>query len=172
MSPADTETAEHLEDAPEEAGCSEPCIAARRRDKEATKRALLAAAVEVFAAQGFDGATTREVAAKAGVNEGLIQRYFGGKSGLLEAIVGGLCSERITACKLAPNCGCLETEIAGFLKQEIAQAGANRNFVRVLLSRALVDPALAGAMKQYYKASRLPILVERLRIFQAEGKLD
>jgi AcrR family transcriptional regulator len=147
-------------------------VLARRRDKEATKRALMEAAVEVFAAHGFDGATTREVAAKAGVNEGLIQRYFGGKSGLLEAIVGGLCSERITACKLAPCCGCLETEIAGFLKHEIAQAGANRNFMRVLLSRALVDPALADAMKQYYKASRLPVLIERLRIFQAEGKLD
>ncbi|HEY4164752.1 MAG TPA: helix-turn-helix domain-containing protein [Dongiaceae bacterium] len=144
----------------------------RRRDKEATKRALLEAAVEVFAARGFDGATTREVAAKAGVNEGLIQRYFGGKAGLLEAIVGGLCSEKKTACKLAPSCGCLETEITRFLKYEIAQAGANRNFMRVLLSRALVDPALAVMMKQYYKASRLPLLVERLRIFQAEGKLD
>jgi AcrR family transcriptional regulator len=145
---------------------------ARRRDKEATKRALLEAAVEIFAERGFDGATTRDVAAKAGVNEGLIQRYFGGKAGLLEAVVGGLCSEKITACKLAPSCGCLETEITLFLKHEIAQAGANRNFMRVLLSRAMVDPDLARMMKQRYKASRLPLLVERLRVFQVEGQLD
>jgi AcrR family transcriptional regulator len=144
----------------------------RRHDKAATKRALLEAAVEVFAAHGFDGATTRDVAARAGVNEGLIQRYFGGKAGLLEAIVGGLCSEKATACRLAPSCGCLETEITLFLKHEVAQAGANRNFMRVLLSRAIVDPDLARMMKQHYKTSRLPVLVERLRVFQAEGKLD
>src|SRR3546814_6908183 len=53
----------------------------RRRDKAATKQALLAAAGEVFAERGYDAATTREVAQQAGVNEKLIQRYFGGKEG-------------------------------------------------------------------------------------------
>ena len=59
----------------------------RRRDKEATKAALLAAGVQVFAERGYDAATTREVAQAAGVNEQLIQRYFGGKAGLLLAII-------------------------------------------------------------------------------------
>jgi AcrR family transcriptional regulator len=148
------------------------CTPARRRDKEATKRALLEAAVTVFAAQGFDGATTKEVAATAGVNEGLIQRYFGGKAGLLQAIVGGLCGEKLTACRLAPPTDCLKTEVSRFLKHEIEQARTNRDFMRVLLSRALVDPELARSMKQHYKDSRIPLLVERLRHFQADGRLD
>ena len=38
----------------------------RRRDKEATKQALLAAGVEVFAEQGYDAATTRAVGAGRG----------------------------------------------------------------------------------------------------------
>jgi len=160
-----------------ETGCSAPCLAAKRGDKAATKRALLAAAVAVFAERGFDGATTKEVAARAGVNEGLIQRYFaegdvGGKAGLLQAVVGGICEERLTACRLAPPADCLKTEIAVFLKHELAQAEINRDFLRVLLSRALVDASLAQTLKAHYKDSRIPRLVERLQPFQADGRLD
>jgi len=164
-------------------GCDEACHAARRRDKEATKRALLAAAVEVFAQHGYDGATTKEVAARAGVNEGLIQRYFagkdargvelGGKAGLLQAIVGGgMCNEKLTACRLAAPTACLKTEIAGFLRHEVEQAVANRDLMRVLLSRALVDPALAAMLKDHYKQSRIPLLVDRMRHFKESGQLD
>jgi len=160
-----------------ETGCSEPCLAAKRRDKAATKRALMAAAVAVFAERGFDGATTKEVAARAGVNEGLIQRYFaegnvGGKAGLLQAVVGGICEERLSACRLAPPADTLKAEIATFLKYEIAQAAANRDFLRVLLSRALVDASLAATLKAHYKDSRIPRLIERLQPFKADGRLD
>jgi AcrR family transcriptional regulator len=160
-------------------GCDEgdECARARRRDKEATKMALLEAAVATFAERGFDGATTKEVAARAGVNEGLIQRYFahgevGGKAGLLHAILGGLCGERLTACRLAPTSSCPETEISIFLKHEVEQAQSNRDLLRVLLSRALLDPALARSMKQHYSDSRLPLLIERLRPYQADGRLS
>src|SRR5689334_3986528 len=149
-----------------ESGCSEPCLIARRRDKEATKRALLAAAVAVFAERGFDGATTREVAARAGVNEGLIQRYFGGKAGLLQAIVGNMCSERLVACGMAPPSASLKIEIATILRHETNQAAANRDFMRVLLSRALVDADLARTLKAHYKDSRMPQLVNRLKHFR------
>ena len=160
-----------------DAGCpkgaeGEPCLAARKRDKAATKGALLTAAVEVFARNGFDGATTKEVAARAGVNEGLIQRYFGGKAGLLQAIVGGIGEQRLSACRLAPPSESLRCEIAIFLRHEIEQAASNRDFMRVLLSRALVDPDLAATLKAHYRESRIPRLVERFRHFQADGRLD
>jgi AcrR family transcriptional regulator len=166
----------------EETGCDAPGLATRRRDKAATKQALLEAAVAVFAERGFDGATTKEVAARAGVNEGLIQRYFagtdpqgrdiGGKAGLLQAIVDGLCGEKLAACRLAPPSECLEKEIAGFLRAEVRQAEANRDFMRVILSRAMIDPALAGVLRRHYLESRLPLLVNRLRGFRDAGKLD
>ena len=160
-----------------EACIAAPCDSIRRRDKEATKRALIAAAVEVFARLGYDAATTKEVAATAGVNEGLIQRYFasetvGGKAGLLQAVVGGMCGEKLAACRLAPPGGSLEIEIGTFLKHEIAQAQANRDFMRVLLSRALVDADLAATLKDHYKRSRIPLLVHRLKHFQAAGSID
>jgi AcrR family transcriptional regulator len=169
MTQPDTDT---LDDETESGGCSEPCLVARRRDKEATKKDLIAAAVEVFAQRGFDGATTKEVASRAGVNEGLIQRYFGGKAGLLQAIVGNMCGERLTACRAAPPSDSLKAEIATVLRHEILQADANRDFLRVFISRALVDPDLAASLKAHYKDSRMPHLVHRLEHFRNDGTLD
>jgi AcrR family transcriptional regulator len=48
---------------------------------------ILAAALAAFSEHGFDGATTREIAQRAGVNLGLIQYYFEGKENLWRAAV-------------------------------------------------------------------------------------
>jgi AcrR family transcriptional regulator len=61
----------------------------RPRDSAATRRALLAAARELFAAAGYDGTTVRAVADRAGVNQALLFRHFGSKEGLFaEAVTG------------------------------------------------------------------------------------
>jgi AcrR family transcriptional regulator len=61
----------------------------RTRDADATRRALLAAARELFACDGFDRTTVRGIAERAGVNQALLFRYFGNKEGLFaEAILG------------------------------------------------------------------------------------
>ena len=48
---------------------------------------LLEAALEVFARKGFDGATTKEVAAAAGVTEAIIFRHFPSKQALYTAVL-------------------------------------------------------------------------------------
>ncbi|WP_222711073.1 TetR/AcrR family transcriptional regulator [Quadrisphaera setariae] len=58
---------------------------ARRRDAGRTRRRLLDAARERFAADGFSSTTVRQVADDAGVDVALIKRYFGSKEGLFEA---------------------------------------------------------------------------------------
>jgi len=58
-----------------------------RRDPEATRRALLAAATRLFAERGFDAVPIGAVAAEAGVNKALISYHFGGKRGLYRAIL-------------------------------------------------------------------------------------
>src|SRR2546428_5295909 len=57
------------------------------KDKQQRRVALIDAANAVFAERGFDCATTREIAERAGCAEGLIHRYFSGKRGLLLAIL-------------------------------------------------------------------------------------
>lgn len=59
----------------------------RKRDATATKEAILVAARQVFTDNGFDGAGLREIAAHAGVNVALINRYFGSKNGLFKIAV-------------------------------------------------------------------------------------
>ena len=60
---------------------------ARRRPTAAAAEAparerILRAALEVFAERGFEGARTREIASRAGVNLGLLSYYFGEKEKL------------------------------------------------------------------------------------------
>jgi AcrR family transcriptional regulator len=59
----------------------------RGRDAEVSKAALLAAAEEIFARDGFDGARVDEIARVAGYNKSLIFQYFGDKEGLYSQVV-------------------------------------------------------------------------------------
>ena len=59
--------------------------APRKRDADATRAAILAAAKVHFAKSGYDGAFLRDIAADAGADAALINRYFGGKEGLFQA---------------------------------------------------------------------------------------
>ncbi|HEX7305745.1 MAG TPA: TetR family transcriptional regulator [Lentzea sp.] len=54
----------------------------RRAAGEDTRSALVAAAREVFVEKGYDGATVRAIAAKAGVDAAMVNHWFGGKEGL------------------------------------------------------------------------------------------
>lgn len=54
----------------------------RRRRSEA---AILAAARELFAGEGFERTTIRSVAGRAGVDPALVMQYFGSKEGLFAA---------------------------------------------------------------------------------------
>lgn len=52
-----------------------------------TREGILRAALHAFAQKGFDGASTRDIAAGAGVNHGLLRHYFGAKQKLWQAAV-------------------------------------------------------------------------------------
>jgi len=52
-----------------------------------TRERIVDAALKVFAERGFDGAKTREIAERAGVNLGLIKYYFDTKQGLWKSAV-------------------------------------------------------------------------------------
>lgn len=60
----------------------------RRPAGDDTRVALLDAAREVFVEQGYDGATVRGIAARAGVDAAMVNHWFGGKAGLFaEAVI-------------------------------------------------------------------------------------
>jgi AcrR family transcriptional regulator len=59
------------------------------RGRESAER-ILAAGIACFAAKGYSGTTTREVAAAAGANIASLAYHFGGKEGLYRAAIGRL----------------------------------------------------------------------------------
>ncbi|SFQ35617.1 regulatory protein, tetR family [Amycolatopsis arida] len=59
----------------------------RRPAGQDTREALLAAAREVFAESGYDGATVRAIAARAGVDAAMVNHWFRGKEGLFAQAV-------------------------------------------------------------------------------------
>lgn len=59
----------------------------RRPGKQDTREVILAAAREVFAQRGYDGASIRAIATSAGVDPALVHHYFGTKEQLFTATV-------------------------------------------------------------------------------------
>jgi len=53
-----------------------------------TREKILAAAARIYGRDGLEGATTREIAREAGVNEVTLFRHFKSKARLLAAVVG------------------------------------------------------------------------------------
>lgn len=60
----------------------------RAQQREKTRQRIVEVAVEVFAAKGFRAASTRDIAARAKVSQGLITYHFGSKGELWKAAMG------------------------------------------------------------------------------------
>ncbi|MFG2195492.1 TetR family transcriptional regulator [Streptomyces sp. NPDC048639] len=84
---ADAVAAEAAAEAAEQGGA--PGVSAppnaRPRRSDATRAAILAAARERFAADGYERATIRAIAADAGIDPSMVMRYYGNKEGLFAA---------------------------------------------------------------------------------------
>ena len=62
-------------------------LTSRQRQAAARREQILATALGLFAAQGFDATSTKQIAKEAGIAEGLIFHYFPTKASLLTAIL-------------------------------------------------------------------------------------
>lgn len=67
-----------------------PTKRTHRPSTEATRARILSAALDVFAEQSFDGASTREIATRAGVTQPLLNYHFDTKEALWKAAVDQL----------------------------------------------------------------------------------
>lgn len=77
----------------------------RRPGDTSTRKLILAAAVEVFAEKGYEGASLRAITSRAGVDVALVSHFFGGKQGLFEEAVMNKASSNIRMVIDAPAGG-------------------------------------------------------------------
>jgi TetR/AcrR family transcriptional regulator len=75
----------------------------RAQQYEETRRRIIEAAAEAFSELGFHGASTREIAARAGANQGLITYHFRSKDELWRAAADRIFSLLRTNLSLNPE---------------------------------------------------------------------
>ncbi len=109
------------------------------RNRFETETRLLDAAEKVFAEHGYDGATVRDVAAEAQANTSLINRYFGGKDGLLVGITKRFVEAKRHTELPYPLQPTLSDEIYHYLHHRLLEDRAHEAMVRLMVSRVSID---------------------------------
>jgi|SRR5688572_16102385 len=109
---------------------------------EGTRERILATALEIFSQAGFDGATTRELATRAGVNLGLIKYYFGTKERLWRDAVDRAAGELQAALSRAvPDAIDTRADLVELVRVAVRFAGRNPAFIRVMNDEGKRDGA-------------------------------
>ena len=145
--------------------------ASRKRDRDTSTRALLNAGIEAFADYGYDAATTRDIASRAGLNEQLITRYFGGKAGLLVAIYEDFLVRQhdVQVYAAATPASGVQAEIEAFLLAKHAHFRETHRLVLVLVPRLLIDAETREQIDMVLLERATTILTERLIALQRQG---
>lgn len=118
----------------------------RRLTADARRRAILEAAKAVFGSTGYHAATTREIAAAAGVSEALLYQHFEGKRQLFEAVIHTAAedlAERLSSAAREPEP--LGAALVAYFDFVEAEADLYRVFFRQALQ---ADPAFAGLYRE------------------------
>ena len=143
-----------------------------KRDKEKRQRSLIEAANAVFAERGYDAATTREVAERAGCSEGLIHRYFGGKRGLLLTVMESKAAAVLDGFSSAlPDRDNVQDEIEQALLWPLGVLWEHRDFMRVSVAQATIDPELGRSVAGRIHNQRVNLILEKLRRHKEAGRI-
>jgi len=108
----------------------------RQRKKIEVRRRIIAVAVELFAAEGFDAVTVDRIAAAAGVGKGTVYNYFAAKDDIVVAFMATE-EESVQAAvtRLAGSDEPLAEILASFVLSQFRSKRRHHAFVRVFLAR-------------------------------------
>lgn len=114
----------------------------RRRRRPADRPAeIIEAAGHVFSQYGYDGATTREIAALAGVSEGTLYNYFSSKRDILLAVIDSI-SKDWRRDHEGIQAESLEEAISQVLARRMRSA-EEQPLTILTLQQAMLDPEVA-----------------------------
>jgi AcrR family transcriptional regulator len=107
---------------------------------EETQRRILNAALELFREQGFEQATMREIAARAGVATGAAYYYFPSKEAIVMAFYERSCAEMQPLVDAAlASAERLEARLRELIRVKLAYFGPSRPVLRTFLRNG-ADP--------------------------------
>ncbi len=111
-----------------------------------TKRQILMAAQESFAESGFCGATTRQVASRAGVNVATLHYHFRNKEGLYWAVLGEALKGELPQPAPGASRDGMSRVVEGLYDFGAARPALSRlSLLHVLAGPGATDESAAGA---------------------------
>ncbi len=135
-----------------------------------TRDRLLAAAVEVFVEQGYDGARLQDIARAAGLTTGAIYANFRGKDELLFAAIGARAGVEVDGL-LAEGVGREPREFLELLGDQLVRPRRQPPLLIDAVAAARRDDDLAAALRERLEV-RERMLVDVVDRAKSEGALD
>lgn len=129
-----------------------------------TRDALLKAAAKLFAEKGAEAVSTREIASKAHVNNGLIHRHFRTKDALLREVLEGLGAE-ISSVERDGHAG--DGEESAILLRFFHAMREQETYWK-LLARTMLDGQPIDCVQKTFPT--MSKAVELVREMQAQGR--
>ena len=150
-------------------------IEARRhteiKSPEETRERILAATREVIARKGKRGATTREIADVAGVNEATLFRHFGNKGTLIIACAQRFCGlvelREVTGQLHGP----IEEDLFAIARVMLDQMLVNQDMIRWSLVEAEYEESILAETTWRPQLAILEVMVEFFAQRVARGEL-
>jgi AcrR family transcriptional regulator len=124
----------------------------RPRRSDGTRAAILRAAKERFAADGYERATIRAIAADAAIDPSMVMRYYGNKEGLFAAAAE-------FDLRLPELTGVPRAELATVLVGHFLDRWEGDETLMALLRVGATNPAAAERMQQIFAAQLGPLAV-------------
>lgn len=124
------------------------------KKSDRTREAILSAAKKLFAQQGYERTTVRDVAERARIDPAMVIRYFGSKDGLF-AQAASIDLELPSPSAIDPN-DVGRTLIEHFL--EIWEGAGSKQAMAVLLRSAASNPFAATKMREAFLAQVMPFI--------------
>lgn len=121
------------------------------RRSDATRAAILAAARERFATDGYDRATIRAIAAQAEIDPAMVMRYYGNKEGLFAA-AAQFDLHMPDLRQIAPG------ELGATLVGHFLDVWENDDTFMALLRASATNEAAADRMKGIFQAQVVPAI--------------
>ncbi|GAA0460829.1 TetR family transcriptional regulator [Paractinoplanes deccanensis] len=126
----------------------------RPRRSDGTRAAILRAARERFAADGYERATIRAIAADAAIDPSMVMRYYGNKERLFAAAAEF--DLRLPDLSAVPD-----EEVATVLIRHFLDRWEGDETLMALLRAGVTNPAAADRMREIFATQLVP-LAERL----------
>jgi AcrR family transcriptional regulator len=127
---------------------------AKTAKAQRTKAAILEAAQQMFATQGYERATIREIAARAAIDPAMVIRYFGSKEGLFARATAFDLNLPDLAGVAKPEIG--TTLVAHFL--EVWEGSLSNGGLISLLRAAASNEDAANAVRAIFGGQVVPML--------------